>query len=192
MFLENVRIPGNGMVGQEGDGWKAALTVLMNERVVTGHIAGIAGAGELIALARGAMAGDAPALHNAAIREKIADWHVQEQGLKYIHYRSLTALSRGGVPGPENSVAKVVNAALGQDLSAFAMELMDAGGIMHEPGLSSQQTDFQADWISSPGMRLAGGADDILRNIIAEQVLGLPGDVRIDKDIPFNAMPRNK
>ncbi|MEQ1890361.1 MAG: acyl-CoA dehydrogenase family protein, partial [Alphaproteobacteria bacterium] len=76
VFFENVRIPENLRVGEDGDGWKAAITVLMNERVVTGNITGGGGVGEMIALARSTQTGDGPALGNAAVREKIADWHV--------------------------------------------------------------------------------------------------------------------
>ncbi|HEX4889352.1 MAG TPA: acyl-CoA dehydrogenase family protein [Alphaproteobacteria bacterium] len=192
IFFENVRIPAANMVGKEGDGWKAALTVLMNERVVVGNLSAGNGVGEFLALARNTQLGDGPAIRNAAVREKIADWYVQSEGLKYIHYRTLTAISKGVTPGAENAIAKAVGAVYGQDLPHFAMELMDQGGIIRDPELSPQQAGFQEGWITSPALRIGGGTDEILRNIIAEQVLGLPGDIRVDKEMPFNASPGNK
>ncbi len=192
IFFENVRIPNANLVGNEGDGWKAALTVLMNERVVVGNMSAGNGVGELLSLARATQLEDGPALRDAAVREKIADWYVQSEGLKYIHYRTLTAISKGVTPGAENAIAKAVGAVYGQDLPHFAMELMDMGGIIRDPALSPQEAGFQEGWITSPALRIGGGTDEILRNIIAEQVLGLPGDIRVDKDIAFNAAPGNK
>jgi acyl-CoA dehydrogenase len=192
IFFENVRIPDANRVGNEGDGWKAALTVLMNERVVVGNLSAGHGVGEFLALARDTQLADGPAIRNAAVREKIADWYIQSEGLKYIHYRTLTAISKGVTPGAENAIAKAVGAVYGQDLPHFAMELMDMGGIIRDPALSPQEAGFQEAWIMSPALRIGGGTDEILRNIIAEQVLGLPGDIRVDKDMPFNASPGNK
>jgi len=192
IFFENVRIPDANRVGKEGDGWKAALTVLMNERVVVGNLSAGHGVGEFLSLARDTQLADGPAIRNAAVREKIADWYIQSEGLKYIHYRTLTAISKGVTPGAENAIAKAVGAVYGQDLPHFAMELMDMGGIIRDAELSPQEAGFQESWITSPALRIGGGTDEILRNIIAEQVLGLPGDIRVDKDMPFNASPGNK
>ncbi|MFZ5913070.1 MAG: acyl-CoA dehydrogenase family protein [Pseudomonadota bacterium] len=189
VFFENVRIPDDMRVGNEGDGWRAALTVLMNERVVVGNLSAGNGVSDFLALARTTQLGEGPAIRSAAVREKIADWYVQSEGLKYIHYRTLTAISKGVTPGAENAIAKAVGAVYGQDLPHFAMELMDLGGIVRDPGISPQDAGFQEGWITSPALRIGGGTDEILRNIIAEQVLGLPGDIRTDKDAAFNALP---
>jgi len=107
-------------------------------------------------------------------------------------FRSLTALSKGMTPGPENSIAKAVSATRGQDMSAFAMELMDMGGVIFDQNISPFRAAFEEDWLSSPGIRIAGGTDEILRNIIAEQVMGMPGDIRVDKDKPFSALPTGR
>ena len=101
----------------------------------------------------------------------------------------LTKLSRGEMPGPEASVTKVVSAAQVQHVASFAMELMDAAGIIDDPRLSPANAAFQLSFLASPGYRIAGGSDEILRNIIAERVLGLPGDIRVDKEPPFNQLP---
>ncbi len=192
VFLENVRIPDTNRVGAVGDGWKVALTVLMNERSAVGNMGMGVGIDEMIRLASDVELIDGPAIRNAAVREKIADWHVQTQGLKYTRFRSLTALSKGQTPGPENSIAKAVSAPRRQDLSAFAVELMDMGGIIRDRTISPYRAAFEEDWLSSPGIRIAGGTDEILKNIIAERVLKLPGDVRVDSDIPFNELPSGR
>ncbi len=192
VFFENVRIPDSMRVGEEGDGWKAALTVLMNERMAIGGLGGGAGLTEMLNLARSVEIGDEPAIRNSAVREKMADWYVQSQGLKYTRMRSLTAMSKGQTPGPENSIAKAVGAAYGQDLPAFAMELMDMGGVIRDPKLSPANAGFQEGWLTAPAMRVAGGTDEILRTIIAEQVLGMPGDIRTDKNTPFNELPSGR
>ncbi len=192
VFFENVRVPDAMRVGAEGDGWKAALTVLMNERMAIGGLGGGAGLTEMLNLARAVEIGDAPAIRNSAVREKMADWYVQSQGLKYTRMRSLTAMSKGQTPGPENSIAKAVGAAYGQDLPAFAMELMDMGGVIRDPKIAPANAGFQEGWLTAPAMRVAGGTDEILRNIIAEQVLGMPGDIRTDKNTPFNELPSGR
>lgn len=189
VYFDNVRVPDNMRVAAEGDGWKVALTVLMNERVAVGAMGGGAGIYEMLDLARTTELADGTAIGNGAVRERIADWYVQTQGLKYTRYRSLTALSKGVTPGPENSISKAVGAPYGQELAAFAIELMEMGGLIRDPKISPYEAGFQEGWIMSPAMRVAGGTDEILRNIISEQVLGLPGEIRVDKNKPFSELP---
>ena len=101
----------------------------------------------------------------------------------------MTALSRGQTPGPESSITKVVSASKLQDIASFAMDLLDAAGAIMEADDNLMGTLFQDGFLYSPGFRIAGGTDEILRNIIAERVLGLPQDIRVDKDIPFSQLP---
>jgi len=192
VFFTDVRIPDSQRLGNVGDGWKAALTTLMHERLaVGGGLGGGLDVKELLALARTLELEDGPAIKNASVRERIADWYVRSAGLKYTTYRTMTALSRGAQPGPEASIAKVVVASKLQDLSAFAMELEgEAGALKGEDAPAHGM--FQMGWMGAPGLRIAGGTDEILRNIIAERVLGLPGDIRVDKDVPFNELPSGR
>jgi len=192
IFFTDVKIPDSQRVGEVGQGWQVALTTLMHERLAVG---GGQGGGldvpQLLQLARALELEDGPAIKNAAVREKIADWYVRSAGLKYTTLRTMTALSRGQQPGPEASIAKVVVASKLQDLSAFAMELEGEAGALtgNDAPMNGM---FQQGWLSAPGLRIAGGTDEILRNIIAERVLGLPGDVRVDKDVPFNKVPSGR
>jgi len=185
VFFTNVRIPDSQRLGKVGDGWKVALTTLMNERLAVGSRQGMDFV-EMLELARQTELEDGPAIRNGAVRAKIAEWYVQSQGLKYTNFRTLTALSKGQTPGPESSIGKIVAAPKMQATGAFGMELMAQAGILDRdvPGAGA----FQAQWIGGAGYRIAGGTDEILRNIVAERVLGLPADVRVDKDIPFNKL----
>lgn len=194
VFFTNVRIPDHQRLNDIGKGWEAALTTLMHERLAVGGGTGGQGPGvaELIALARTIELEDGPAIKNAAVRERIADWYVRAEGLKYTTYRTMTALSRGQVPGPEASIAKIVVATKLQDLGSFAMDLEDMGGIMTSRDSVPFEAMFQQAYMSAPGLRIAGGTDEILRNIIAERVLGLPPDIRVDKDLPFNKAPTGR
>ena len=186
VFFTDVRVPDTQRLGKVGDGWKAALTTLMNERLAVGLPSGGLDVDELMELARDTELDDGPAIRNQQVRGKIADWYVQQQGLKLTRYRTLTALSKGQTPGPESSIIKIVAAPKMQDMGAFAMELMGQGGIMREE--VPHAAGFQAQWIAGAGFRIAGGTDEILRNIVAERVLGLPSDIRVDKDVPFNKL----
>jgi alkylation response protein AidB-like acyl-CoA dehydrogenase len=103
--------------------------------------------------------------------------------------RTISALSKGERPGPENSIGKLVSGAMLQDIATYAMDLQGASGMLNDPETAEAAGQFQAMLLSSPSVRIAGGTDEILRNIIAERVLGLPGDIRVDKDVPFNQIP---
>ena len=134
----------------------------------------------------------APALKDQALREKLADWYVQAEGLKHTRNRTMTALSRGQTPGPESSIGKIISAVQMQDLANTAMEMLDQYGIINDPELAPIHGGFQSSVMFAPGLRIAGGTDEILKNIIAERVLGLPGDIRVDKDVAFKELPTGR
>jgi acyl-CoA dehydrogenase len=188
VYFTDVRIPDSQRLGNVGDGWNVSLTTLMNERMSIGSRLAT-GVPELFAFCNELMTDDGLAIDDPAVRSKLADWAVKASGLKYTAYRSLSALSRGERPGPENSIGKLVAGTMVQDIAAFAMDLQGAAGVITDPAAADAAGRFQAMWLGSPGMRIAGGTDEILRNIIAERVLGLPGDIRVDKDVPFNKIP---
>ena len=188
VFFTNVRIPDSQRLGNVGDGWKVSLTTLMNERYTIGGRAGV-DVDEVFDLARQVELDDGPALKNDGVRDKLADWYVMSRGLKYSHFRTMTALSRGETPGPESSIGKLVTGPKLQAMSAFAMDLLEQGGVITDPKYAPMAALFQQTLMTSPSSRIAGGSDEILRNIIAERVLGLPPDIRVDKDLPFNQVP---
>jgi alkylation response protein AidB-like acyl-CoA dehydrogenase len=188
VFFTNVRIPDSQRLGAVGDGWDVSLTTLMNERMSIGaRLAN--GFPELFEFCSNLMLEDGPAIDDRAVRSKLANWAVKSSGLKYTSYRAVSALSKGERPGPENSIGKLVAGAMAQDIASFAMDLQGASGMLTDPAMAEAGGQFQAMLLQSPSIRIAGGTDEILRNIIAERVLGLPGDIRVDKDVPFNKIP---
>ncbi len=189
VYFTDVRIPDSQRLGEVGEGWKVALTTLMHERLAIGGGSGGVDLRELMSLAQSMELEDGPAMANAAVREKIADWYVRAKGLQYTRYRTLTALSKGEIPGPESSIGKVVSAPKLQEIASFGMEIEDMGGILTDPDLAPLDAAMQQSYFWAPGIRIAGGTDEILRNIIAERVLGLPGDIRVDKDKPYDELP---
>ena len=192
VFFTNVRVKDSQRLGAEGEGWKVSLVTLMNERLAVGGASG-AGWSQFMDGARKTPSHDgATALTDQALREKLADWYVQAEGLKHTRNRTMTALSRGQTPGPESSIGKIISAVQMQDLANTAIEMLDQYGIINDPDLAPLHGAFHSSVMFAPGLRIAGGTDEILRNIIAERVLGLPGDIRVDKDVPFKDMPTGR
>lgn len=191
VFFTDVKIPDSQRLGAVGQGWRVALTTLMNERLAIGDVPR-PDVEDLLDLTRIVDLDGEPAIRNVAVREKIADMHVRNQGLKYTRFRTMTALSRGQTPGPESSIGKLVNAAKLQEIASFGMDLLGSAGVVMDKNLAPMNALFQEALLGAPASRIAGGTDEILRNIIAERVLGLPGDIRVDKDIPFNRLPTGK
>lgn len=189
VYFTDVRISDSQRLGEIGQGWQVAITTLMNERASIGGGGGAAGFKTAMELAQKIEIDDEPAIKNKSVRAQLANWYVQEAGLKYTGYRSMTALSKGEIPGPENSIGKLVGAPKTQDLASFAIDLMEQAGVMWSPGNDDFDNLFQSTYMSIPGLRIAGGTDEIMANIIAERVLGLPQDVRLDKGIPFTDVP---
>ena len=176
-------------LGAVGDGWNVSLTTLMNERMSIGSRLAT-GFPEMFDFCASLMTEDGPAIDDRATRSKLAGWAVKASGLKYTSYRAISALSRGDRPGPENSIGKLVAGSMLQDIATYAMDLQGARRRPHRGCRAGEaRGQFQQILLSSPSMRIAGGTDEILRNIIAERVLGLPGDIRVDKDVPFNKIP---
>lgn len=192
VFFTNVRVKDSQRLGAEGEGWKVSLVTLMNERLAVGGASG-AGWSQFMDVARKTSSHDgATALSDQALREKLADWYVQAEGLKHTRNRTMTALSRGQTPGPESSIGKIISAVQMQDLANTAIEMLDQYGIINDPDLAPLHGGFHSSVMFAPGLRIAGGTDEILKNIIAERVLGLPGDIRVDKDVPFKDMPTGR
>jgi acyl-CoA dehydrogenase len=189
VFFTDVRVPDANRLGAVGDGWRVAITTLMNERSsIGGNVGGGAGIKDLIKLAQSVERNGRPAIEDGGVRRRIADFAVRRSGLKYTGTRGLSALSQGQTPGPEASIGKLVAAIMGQEMGEFGMELQGAAGILSGDDALAD-TAWQQIYMSMPGLRLAGGSDEILRNIISERVLGMPGEPRIDKGKPFKEIP---
>jgi alkylation response protein AidB-like acyl-CoA dehydrogenase len=188
VYFTDVRIPDHQRLGEVGKGWRVSLTTLMNERLSIGS--GMpTGFPELLDFCCEFDTGDGLAIDNPAVRSRLATWAVRTSGLKYTAYRSISALSKGQEPGPENSIGKLVAGSTLQEISMFALDLQGQAGALVDPEQASAMARFQAMLLRSPATRIEGGTDEILRNIIAERVLGLPADMRADRGMPFNKIP---
>jgi alkylation response protein AidB-like acyl-CoA dehydrogenase len=172
VFLAGVRVPDTHRLGEPGEGWKVALTTLMNER--SSISAGRAGGGtgtvhRLFELAR-----CTGAIEDPLVRQALADVHIGISAARLTAQRGLARIKEGGTPGPEMSVGK---ATLTQNQALIA----DAVGKILGPKLAADTGEWGTfAWtqfvLGVPGVRIAGGTDEVIRNILAERVLGLPRD----------------
>ncbi|MDT7838547.1 acyl-CoA dehydrogenase family protein [Aquabacterium sp. OR-4] len=189
VFFTNVRVPDHQRLGAVGQGWRVSLTTLMNERLSIG--AGMpTGFAELFDWCCEFDTGDGGlAVDDPAVRSRLAHWAVRTSGLKYTAWRSISALSKGQEPGPENSIGKLVAGSMLQEIALFALDLQGPAGMLAGADQPQAAARFQAMLLRSPATRIEGGTDEILRNIIGERVLGLPADLRADRGLPFNQIP---
>jgi alkylation response protein AidB-like acyl-CoA dehydrogenase len=185
-FLTDVRIPDANRIGAEGEGWACCMTVLMGERLGSGaHRSGVEPILEYAAATPDGRGGTM--MDDGSIRQQLAEALAEEQGERFFQARLRTMVSRGENPGALAGMVKLAYASRYQKTSGLALELRGLSGIAPEPG-DTQAGDMQYDYIYSTVMRIAGGADEVLRNQIAERVLGMPGEVRMDKDVPFEQL----
>ena len=188
VYFTDVKIPDGQRLGAVGDGWKVSLTTLMNERLAVGDASG-PDFQEAFSLARGQDLNGKLAIENDSVRDKLADWYCQQSGLKFAKYRNISALSRGETPGPQSSITKIVSGNKLQEIANFGMDMLDSAGILRTDEEGAEQSMYQYGFYGAAGIRIAGGTDEILKNIISEQVLGMPQDMRADKGLPFNEIP---
>jgi len=183
VYFTDVRIPDAQRLGAVGQGWTVALTTLMNERMAIGAEMPTSFP-ELYAFCR-----DLGVLDDPAVVSRLAKFAVKGSGLRYTAFRAISAVSRGEEPGPENSIGKLVAGSMIQEMAQFALDLEGEAGILLDADLSPERAWFRATLLRSPAIRIEGGTDEVMRNIIAERVLGLPAEARVDKNVPFNQIP---
>jgi alkylation response protein AidB-like acyl-CoA dehydrogenase len=187
VYFSDVRLADHQRLGQPGEGWRVALTTLMNERLTLGTSIPT-GFEALFDYCCSLETPRGRAIEDRAVRSRLARWAVRAEGLRYTGMRSLSAVAKGQPPGPENSIGKLVAGSMMQEIAMFALDLQGRAGVVSD-ATAEAAGRFQAMLLRSPGTRIEGGTDEILRNIIAERVLGLPPDIRVDKDVPFDAIP---
>jgi alkylation response protein AidB-like acyl-CoA dehydrogenase len=194
VFLTDVRIPDTDRIGAVGEGWKVAQATLMNERVAIGGSAMPREGGMIGAAARAWRAH--PERRTAGLHDRLLRLWTDAEVARLAGERLRQQLA-AGQPGPEGSAAKLVFARLNQEISAFELELAGADGLRYDDW--SMRRPDRADFYGrGPGYRylraransIEGGTSEILRNIIAERVLGLPPEPRTDKDVPWKDLPR--
>jgi alkylation response protein AidB-like acyl-CoA dehydrogenase len=176
VFLDDVRIPAENLVGEENDGWRLAKVTLGNERVSLSGEGALWGMGptanDLLDVVRAH--GGTP---DPALRQRLADLHIEAEVLRLIRLRTVSAKVRGLEPGPEASVRKALADEHGQKVMALAVDLAGTHGLLADRGPFASETDMWATgYLYSRALTIGGGTSEVQRNIIAERVLGLPRD----------------
>jgi alkylation response protein AidB-like acyl-CoA dehydrogenase len=187
VFLDNVRVLDSFRVGPVDGGWKVALTTLGQERSTAAALSFVEWQ-QLLALAQNTMMNGQPAIADGRIRERLAECWLNNFGVRLLSYRNQTALARGAVPGPQESMAKLIITQQGQRSAITALDMLGTLGSLSATMLGEQWSPIEHAWYWSPAFRIAGGTDEILRNILAERVLGLPAEARVDRKVPFNQL----
>lgn len=189
VFFDDVRLTDGQRLSPVGGGFGTAMATLMIERYSASDPAGFGPSVEtFVELARDVDLGGRPAIEDGRIRSVIARTYAMRSGLEAITTRAMRMMEAGMEPGPEGSLNKLVSVRSRQKLSELAIDLMGGLGLDWDPHASSKD-DWVASWLAAPTGRIAGGADEMLLNTIAEKVLGLPQDYRPDKGVPFNQIP---
>ena len=184
VFLDEVRIPVANVVGEVGEGWKIAQTTLASERTAIAGGSGGADPPGLIALAQ-----ELGRSHDPLVRQAVVDAHLRSELLRFLRYRSQTALSQGTAPGAETSVMKLVYARFMQQMTNAAMQVQGPLAMLGGAELPRGGV-WTTKFLHSPSLRIAGGSDQIQGNIIGERVLGLPSEPRQDRDTPFRDLAK--
>lgn len=193
VYFDGVRVPDRDRVGAVGEGWRVALTTLMNERVLLG--------GDVVARGGGPIGAAVEAWHrfghrDPALRDRLMRLWVGAEAARLTNMRAAT-MARRGTPGPEGSTLKVSFASLNQHISELTVELMGPQGMGYD-----DYTMVMSDHVTEPadprkafvryrGNSIEGGTSEILKNVLGERVLGLPGEPRVDKDLPWSQVPRS-
>ena len=198
VFFTDVRIPHSDLLGEVGDVWRVATTTLMNERVALGGSTAPRGSGNigtLVDLWRTHGETLSPAARDV-MRDRVARLWVEAEVGRLTTLRARSNATVGN-PGPEGSVGKLASAELNQRIWIACMDLLGADGMLHEPGyplrreegLGRGSSSISKSFLRSQANTIEGGTSDIMRNILGERVLGLPGEPRVDKAIPWKDIP---
>ncbi len=200
VYLTDVRIPDANRIGAEGEGWRVSLTTLMNERTAIGGGGGGAprpggAANEAVKVWEGLD----PSQRTPARRARLMDLWVRGEVQRLTNMRAAEAM-RVGNPGPEGSVAKLSYAEFNKELYEFCIDLLGADGLIgydftfrrsEELDVSGGARGPRYAFLRTRANSIEGGTSEIMRNILGEQVLGLPGEPRVDKDVPWSDVPRS-
>jgi alkylation response protein AidB-like acyl-CoA dehydrogenase len=198
IFLNDVRVPHANMLGAPGDGWKVTTTTLMNERVALGGGSGGKGGGPIRTLMRvwESRRDQLPPSQRAVLRDQVADLWVRAEVLRLNNQRAKD-LAATGKAGPGFSIGKLMTGELSQAIFAACVELLGADGMLYPEGYPMKRHEgpptngsITAQLLRSRANTIEGGTSEIQRNILGEKILGLPGDIRVDKGIPWRDLAK--
>ncbi|WP_285779951.1 acyl-CoA dehydrogenase family protein [Microtetraspora sp. NBRC 13810] len=194
VFLTGVRLPDDLRLGEVGDGWRVAQTTLMNERVAIGG-GDVRRGGGMIGMVADTWR-ERPEARTHDLHQRLLRLWVESEVTRLAGARLRAQLS-AGQPGPEGSGMKLAFARLNQELTGLDLEMRRDEGLGYDDWTfrRSEAVDFVGRdpgyrYLRAKGNSIEGGTSEILRNIIAERVLGLPSEPRVDKDVPWKDLPR--
>jgi alkylation response protein AidB-like acyl-CoA dehydrogenase len=180
LFLDGVEVPEDSVLGRAHGGWEVAITTLMFERgprTITRQLILRQGLAELIELARSHVRDGRPAAADPIVRQRLAQLYIDAEALRYANLRVLTRLVKGEPAGPEGSASKLFFSETWQKVAELGLELQGAYATL---AAGSDRTIDDGRWqdraLRSRGNTIQGGTSEIMRNILAERVLGLPKD----------------
>jgi alkylation response protein AidB-like acyl-CoA dehydrogenase len=195
VYFTDVRIPDEERLGNAGDGWRASLTTLMNERVSIGGTIVPQGSGPIAEAVR--IWKSLPAERkDPATRDELMKLWIEAEVLRLTNIRA-GQNRKIGVPGPEGSTGKLAFAEGNKKIYDFCVDLLGADGMlystyeMQRPETAMFSDSVQKAFLRSRANSIEGGTSEVMRNILGERVLGLPGDVRVDREVAWKDVPRN-
>ena len=201
VYFTDAPVPKENLLGEVGDGWRVSLTMLMNERVAIGGIVrerGDGGPGHLLQLWKDRD------LSDPVQRDKLLYLWIEQEAIRLTNIRAIESREKG-TPGPEGSTSKLYEAELNKSSYEFGMELLGDEALLFPRGYELSQPDLNIDdsilnfgfkdtqslFLRSRANSIEGGTSEIMRNIIAERVLGLPSEPKLDKDKAWKDIPRS-
>ena len=195
VYITDARIPDAHRLGAVSDGWRVAMTTLMNERSALGASGSRRGGGAISDAV--ALWASRPDRHTPVLRDRLAQLWLRAEAQRLTSERSRASATTGG-PGPEGSIGKMVGAELNQQIYEFCMDLLGPEGILYQSYAMYGQNAGTGDWrgpvqqryLRSRANTIEGGTSEVMRNILGERVLGLPGDLRADAGMPWKEVPR--
>ncbi len=203
VFFNDVRIPHEQMLGKEGQGWRVAITTLMNERVAIGgggsKKKGGGAISQLLKLWRDRDQAALSKSQEAILRDRVTRMYIEQELLRLTSMRA-GAAQKSGNPGPEGSVSKLFQAESNKRLWETAIDVLGASGLSFEAGYELRQVGEATNtpeglakyqFLRSRANSIEGGTSEIMKNILGERVLGLPGEPRVDKDVAWKDVPRS-
>jgi alkylation response protein AidB-like acyl-CoA dehydrogenase len=199
VYMTDARIADADRIGDVGDGWRVSMTTLMNERTTIGGATGSGGGRRATAIQEAVDLWKKRDEHDAVHRDRLAQLWIENEVLRYTNLRAAEA-ARKGNPGPEGSIAKLALANLNKATYDFCIDLLGPAGLVdydftfkrpEEAGLDAPLGSSRKMFLRARANSIEGGTSEIMRNILGERMLGLPGEPRMDRELPWSQVPRS-
>jgi alkylation response protein AidB-like acyl-CoA dehydrogenase len=195
VYFTDVKVPVSETLGSTGDGWRVSLTTLMNERVSIGGAIPQQGSGPIREAVK--LWNDLdPDRKDSATKDRLMQLWIRAEVARLTNIRAGQS-RKMGVPGPEGSIGKMVSADLNKETYEFCVDLLGADGMLYgsyefvRPNSAMSFDSVPKAFLRARANSIEGGTSEVMRNILGERVLGLPGDVRVDREMPWSKVPRN-